>query len=150
MQFIVFVRFLKFWHLTLSFVPPLDFRRRSIRWSCGVVVQPCFKTVQYTLYWTMFLKLSNIAFREGNRLYCPMYIYIYTYIYIHNVSSNTMTTFLCNHDKTPFKRPDILGVFYGPNIPSNNAALLDYICLTYSLLAHSTLLVMGMSNWSNT
>ena len=32
----------------------------------GRCVRPRLKTVQYNLYWTVFKKLSNIAFSEGN------------------------------------------------------------------------------------
>ena len=95
MLFIVFsVLFLNFRQLALSFVSPLDVRKRPGGSSL------VFKTVQYNLYWTAFPKLSNIAFREGNIDYivrsrdanpalwladCYIVDNIYIYMYIYNV-----------------------------------------------------------------
>ena len=61
MSCIVFTRFSRFGTFICSTA------RWLIRWlHGGGCVRPRFKIVQYNLYWTVFQKLSNIAFREVN------------------------------------------------------------------------------------
>ena len=70
MLFIVFSRFsefLTFGTFICSTARRLQAADPLVAW--GECMQPRFKTVQYNLYLTVFQKLSNIAFREGNMEY---------------------------------------------------------------------------------
>ena len=78
MSFVVFTRFLNFWHLALSITPPRYVSRG------GGCVQLFFKTVQYSFSWRKYRLYCPLRSRVANPalLLADCYLVDYTYVYI--------------------------------------------------------------------